>query len=86
MLDLRLISGLDASFVIALEQPQLVSFHDDTDVRRSLGIGIAIKEPEDYPLTRVRTVAVMQPEVLRLMSSRVIEVRRRDWSTISDLQ
>ena len=32
LLDLRLISGLDASFIIALELSQLVSFQDDTDI------------------------------------------------------
>ena len=32
MLDLRFISGLNASFVAALEKVQLVTFHDDTDV------------------------------------------------------
>ena len=83
MHDLRLISGLNASFVVAIEKLQLVSSQDGTDTRR---IRIVIKEPEGCPRTWVRTVAVMQLEVLRLMSSRVIEVRLRDWSTIADPQ
>ena len=86
MHDLRLISGLNASFVVALEKLQLVSFQDGTDTKRSVEIRIVIKEPEGCPRTWVRTVAVMQLEVLRLMSSRVIEVRLRDWSTIADPQ
>ena len=32
LLDLRLISGLDASFIVALELSQLVAFQDDTDI------------------------------------------------------
>ena len=86
ILNLRFISGLNASFVAALEKVQLDTLHDDTDVRRSLGIRIIIKEPEDCPLTRVGTVAVVQPVILRLMSSRVMELHLRDRSAISDLQ
>ena len=38
MLNLRLLSGLNASFVVVLEQLQLISLHDDADIRRSSGI------------------------------------------------
>jgi len=83
MQDLSVVSGLNASFIVAIEKLQLISFHDGTDTKR---IRIVIKEPEGCPRTWVRTVAVMQLEVLRLMSSRVVEVRLRNLSTVADPQ
>ena len=90
LFDLRLVFGINASLIVAFENFERISLHDDTQTRRSVDMRIVILEPEGRPLgiRRSRTgvrAFVIQPEELWLLSSRLDEGRIRVGLTIAEL-